>query len=267
METPKKTPETRPENSRKDGRGKSEGSRATQKRGHMAVQEGRAARRAEDAQVMMPDDPGAVTLAAMRHVAHMPESRDTTPLHVAFRKLLDTKPAAFAEKLVELEGKAALGKDKVAGAGVDDDRPCRNCGFDDSELDEDGNPPVDPGSERVLRLIETWQEGQRKTVAEENAGFAKRPDAAPVAVARSAALMQAVREEQRLLKRLEQFGRKNDDFMFKDFYVEQAVKAAALVGRPNPVEHASELQHELDASQERQRILTEKIRELEPARA
>ena len=56
-----KPPETAPEKTRKDGRGKAEGSMATQKRGNAAVQQARVTRLEAEAQAAMPDDPAEAT--------------------------------------------------------------------------------------------------------------------------------------------------------------------------------------------------------------
>ena len=127
-----------------DGRGKAEGSMATQKRGNAAVQQARVTR-LEAERRAMPDDPAEATLAAMRHVAHMPTSRDKDTGHLVglFRAVQKKNPVKFAEMLIAEEGKAA---ERNASK-------CRCCGWADSDLDEDGNPP--PEQERIADMDRT----------------------------------------------------------------------------------------------------------------
>jgi len=271
METPVNAPGTGPEKSWKDGRGKSEGSKVTQKRGNAAVQEARDARLAAEARAAMPDDPGAETLDALRHVAHMPNSRDKDKGHLVgvFRAVQEKNPVKFAEMLIAEEEKAAERNGSK----------CRCCGWADSDLDEDGNPP--PEQERIAEMNRTMaamrpihlkriQEEKAKEAAT-NAELAARPDAAQVGAARQAALRESVLREGESRERCNRLWWEHDlpfrydpeESVMDDMRLGAAHRNALLALKANPEQHLLTLERALEDSKWCEQMAEEHLAELE----
>jgi hypothetical protein len=172
MRDMEKTPESLAENTqkeRRDGRGRSPGSRRTQFGAEGVVPPKRLVALSEECEGM---------LAVMEHVLSKPPSGDTTYQQKQYRKWLRDSRATFMARRAELE-KAALATKEPAKRSF-------------------GAPTIvqrDEGAERVGGLIEVLLSGIHAEQAAEDAKIAARPDAAQIAATLQNSLKAALERE------------------------------------------------------------------------
>lgn len=240
--TPEKGPEKSARN-RRDGRGRSPGSRTTQ------FGQSGAPRPQEPPPAVPPPEGVPQQLADMRHVAERPSREDCTPGHRTCRKWLRSDLPGFMRAKSQLEAKLVA------------QRPAARSAPDAAE-------EHDAGTERALSICESTLAGYAKQQAAEDAELATRPQAAELGRTRQKDLLTALERERQLSEQLAANRTPVEGphallvGFLDDYHEGQRAEDAALAARSDPASIIGSLAKALEGSRWREQVLKGRLQNL-----